>query len=188
MKFIGDSHGKELPQTTEIIYHVGDCNIGFGSIPKVIPFNYKFICGNHDNRFEAKKSYTNYLGHFGYIDELSMFFLSGGYSRDNKDRIEGYNWWPYEQLDYEEGYNALDLYEIVHPKIVLSHEAPFSVLPELFDFFPESTRTNILLDNMLWINKPKLWVFGHYHISVDRVINGTRFVCLNELEMKDLNL
>jgi hypothetical protein len=34
--------------------------------------------------------------------------------------------------------------------------------------------------------KPETWIFGHWHLSFDKVISGTRFICLNELDAIDL--
>jgi Icc-related predicted phosphoesterase len=44
------------------------------------------------------------------------------------------------------------------------------------------------LHMMFQEHQPKLWVFGHHHQSKDVQINGTRFVCLNELETMTLEL
>lgn len=40
---------------------------------------------------------------------------------------------------------------------------------------------------MLEIHRPKVWVFGHYHIDKDFELNGTRFICLNELSTIDVS-
>jgi hypothetical protein len=43
-------------------------------------------------------------------------------------------------------------------------------------------------NSMLQFHQPKVWVFGHWHRSFDNVINGTRFVCLDELETKEIDV
>jgi hypothetical protein len=37
-------------------------------------------------------------------------------------------------------------------------------------------------------HQPELWIFGHRHVPFDQVANGTRFVCLAELEARDFDL
>jgi hypothetical protein len=49
------------------------------------------------------------------------------------------------------------------------------------------TRTGNALDAMFAIHKPDLHIFGHWHYDVDEVIDNTRFVCLNELSIADVN-
>lgn len=39
----------------------------------------------------------------------------------------------------------------------------------------------MMLQKMLEIHAPKVWVFGHYHKDWQSNIEGTKFVCLNEL-------
>ena len=52
----------------------------------------------------------------------------------------------------------------------------------------DSSRTRQALDAMFDIHKPDLWLFGHWHDSQDRNVMGTRFICLNELEYKDIEI
>jgi hypothetical protein len=41
---------------------------------------------------------------------------------------------------------------------------------------------------MFSIHKPDLWIFGHWHCDADEVIDGTRFICLNELSYVDVDM
>jgi hypothetical protein len=43
--------------------------------------------------------------------------------------------------------------------------------------------TGWALQELFNIHQPKYWYFGHYHNSWSMIINGTRFKCLNELEV-----
>lgn len=36
-------------------------------------------------------------------------------------------------------------------------------------------------------HKPKLWIFGHYHHNIDRVINGCRFICIDSCDHVDID-
>ena len=50
------------------------------------------------------------------------------------------------------------------------------------------SRTRQAFDAMMSIHRPKLWIFGHWHRSRNEMIDGTRFICLAELEHKDIDL
>lgn len=45
-----------------------------------------------------------------------------------------------------------------------------------------TSKTNELLQCMLDVHRPSVWVFGHFHTSWNKSIGGTEFRCLNELE------
>ena len=118
-----------------------------------------------------------------------MFFVRGAWSIDQAFRTPGFDWFVEEQLSYEELGDAVLAYAELKPEIMLSHEAPYSLLPYLnlnVEFAQRyghttnmiPTRTNLALDNMFKTHKPKLWVLGHYHRYFDQVIDGTRFVIL----------
>ena len=78
---------------------------------------------------------------------------------------------------------------------MVTHDCPLSVSEELFIKRGKSfsggqyrTRTGTAFEEMFSIHKPKLWIFGHWHNNVDEVIDGTRFICLNELSYADIDL
>jgi predicted phosphodiesterase len=52
--------------------------------------------------------------------------------------------------------------------------------------FPSITRQ--AFDTMFEIHKPELHIYGHWHKTMDRVIEGTRFICLGELNFIDLDI
>lgn len=41
---------------------------------------------------------------------------------------------------------------------------------------------------MFTAHKPKLWLFGHWHMPFDEVVSGTRFICLAELATIDVDI
>jgi hypothetical protein len=41
---------------------------------------------------------------------------------------------------------------------------------------------------MLAIHKPRLWIFGHWHVRFDHIHEGTQFVCLPELATMDVDV
>lgn len=213
--FIGDVHGMisnfkqilDIIPDEDIIVQVGDLGAGFVDIPK-FKSNVYWIRGNHDDP-EISREHSNYLGDWGckIFDNTTIFYLGGAWSIDKEWRIAQMKlgskpiWWADEELsDYQLGC-ALEMYRTIKPDIMITHEAPFSIVPLLINsgiviskdsplvdpnYFGAkldaiSTRTNIILQHMLSYHKPKLWIFGHFHVSKDIVIEGTRFICCAEL-------
>lgn len=212
--FIGDVHGKFTSYKKIIKAHpntiqVGDMGVGF---PKLTqrwddgveairlsspPFDQmkesgaRFIRGNHDYPAMCKK-------HKFYIPDMTiednMMFVGGGLSIDKKFRTPEIDWWPDEELSYNELNLMLDIYETSKPEIMVTHDCPDEIVPtiamlcnyEIKVKFPSITRQ--AFDAALSIHKPKLWVFGHWHGSCDIKYKGCRFVCLAELEVRELNL
>jgi Icc-related predicted phosphoesterase len=75
---------------------------------------------------------------------------------------------------------------------MVTHECPESVAHQLFGVegklkFDFPSRTRQAFQSMFEMHQPEVWVFGHWHESRDVVISGTRFVCLAELEYKDID-
>jgi predicted phosphodiesterase len=209
MILVGDVHGmldtfrrrmKEMKKKfpDETVIQVGDLGLGFPkSESPVLPKHCKFIRGNHDNPAVCR-IHPNYLGDFGAteIDGHSIFYVSGAWSIDRKDRTEGVSWWPDEELTIAELNTALDQYIATKPEIMITHDGPQQATTYILNRFmlsnniaysertPTTTRTGQALYAMFEAYQPKLWVFGHWHYSWIKRINGTVFMCLNELEMQ----
>jgi hypothetical protein len=49
-------------------------------------------------------------------------------------------------------------------------------------------RTGLALQNMWNRHHPKLWIFGHWHETISCDIQGTTFVCLDELDSVDYEI
>ena len=208
MRFIGDVHGKwkqykRIIKDVDDSIQVGDLGVGFYSKrgPKVgqiadnpphyamVRGNHRFIRGNHDNPFECSK-HSQWIED-GYHDEVNdIFFVGGALSIDKAFRIEDWDWWSDEELSTEVLYNLLDKYLLIKPKIMVTHDCPDSVSDILFlrQRFKEKSRTGQALTAMFNACQPKLWIHGHWHIPSDTNINGTRFICLGELEYIDIDL
>jgi hypothetical protein len=185
MIILGDIHGeherafklaRKNPKDT--IIQLGDFGLGFKEFPP-FPDNLSFIRGNHDSP-EACHKHPKYLGDYGfkYVDGQEVFFLSGADSIDKNQRIEGVSWWRNEQLSYRELQDAIDLYECVKPKHVISHDGPQSIVEKMFGVYG-STQTRTALQLMLEAHKPELWYFGHWHRT--KTLRGsTNFMALPE--------
>lgn len=229
----GDVHGKtqEFEKLVErqtkpedVVIQVGDMGAGFGPIPNY-PGNVYWIRGNHDDP-EASRAHKNYLGDYGYRPEWKLFYLAGAWSIDWKWRQKWNEnkksewlkyksqsskppkkvWWEDEELSQEELEKATELYKQTKPEIVVTHEAPASIVPQVLAkpnfridpkstlFLPEynylrpekleciKTRTSQALQVMLDSWRPRFWCFGHYHISKVVDTGTTLFKCCAELE------
>jgi len=187
---IGDIHGKtdeylKIINRCQSSIQLGDYGFSYDSFKEIDPKFHVFFAGNHDN-FDIVDSCPNYLGRFGYtsFNGISFFFVGGAYSIDQWARTEGKSWWKKEELSYKESSKCLDEYVKCQPDIVLSHDCPGIVSAAMFNK-TDRTRTRQLLGEMFARWKPRYWLFGHWHESKRVEINGTKFICLAELETFD---
>lgn len=197
MIFMGDTHGnfdqiEEVCQKypVEPVVHVGDVGLGFGEEwlpdPDTFPANFHFIRGNHDNP-EKCRTYTSYLGDFGYNDSLELFYISGADSIDKEYRTEGRSWWKDEMLSTTQMMEAADLYLQIKPDVVMSHTCPLFVA-NMIVTVRRATYMEKRMEAMWNIHQPKYWVFGHWHpeMGFNAEIRGTRFIGLACNEVRPL--
>lgn len=202
IRFIGDIHGKQLSYLNlidgiERSVQVGDFGVGFGTAgdPSFIDFqlnqmpgDHKFIRGNHDHPQKCKLS-SHWIKD-GYIDHSGIMYIGGAWSIDHGARTPGLDWWEDEELSIVELDKMIGWYTTVRPKVVVSHTAPLNIPagPMGFRIWNGGSRTETALQAMLDRHRPEYWIFGHWHKSFDRTLDGTRFICLNELEYIDLEI
>ncbi len=199
--FIGDVHGKYEQYKRIIKEHkdtiqVGDMGVGFRRWPHgewqknpphalMVEQNARFIRGNHDNPLVCSQ-------HSQWIQDgkvaNDMMFIGGAFSIDWRYRVEDYSWWPDEELSTFDFSLLHDVYMAAKPACMVTHDCPITVVNALLSHhLYDNSRTQQALEAMWARHKPKVWVFGHHHMSFDEVIDGTRFVCLDELEVKEIN-
>jgi hypothetical protein len=196
MHFIGDVHGKwyqyrERMRNKINSVQLGDFGVGFYDTyieeermmnRFMRDRNHVFIRGNHDNPAICRKM-SQYVDIGTFCEDESIFFLGGGLSIDKTRRIEGRSWWPDEEMEHFDFELLLKKYEESKPRIVVSHECPEEVAKELFDtvklLFVSLTREQYQV--MLERHQPEYWIFAHWHLDRNVSINGTRFVCLGEM-------
>lgn len=211
-RLIGDVHMKygrykKLIKGAERSFQVGDLGVGFryhgqaaarfGTAEQNPPYdtmvrnNARFIRGNHDNPGVCKH-HTQWIpdGKIEYIGMSKTMFVGGATSVDVYRRLEGFSWWPEEELSINELYGIVDSYSEAKPDVMITHECPEQVAALLNNSFkmdrPSATRQ--AFEVMFETHKPALWVFGHWHKSFRMNIYGTEFVCLAELEHMDVDL
>jgi predicted phosphodiesterase len=200
MTFIGDIHGKwdryiDIIDTLDNSIQVGDFGVGFqNEIPlnsfeeKMKKGNHRFIRGNHDNPAECYR-HPQWIPDGSYDSENGIFYMGGALSIDRGRRIRDVNWWENEELSTYELGQCIDEYVATKPRIVVTHDCPETVALESFSwYYGEQTRTKQALQHMFEFHQPEIWIFGHWHSSLDYVKNGTRFICLNELETLELEI
>ncbi len=195
---IGDVHGftdtyqkfiHRLPPGQRTI-QIGDMGLGFKGVGlSEMPIDHTWFRGNHDKP-ETCRAHKNYRGDFGYDAQTRIFHLAGAWSIDRDYRIENQTWWRDEELSYIQLEFAVQLYEQVRPKFVLSHEAPENAAKALLldlqgPYFAAKSacslsRTSQALQRMLDIHQPEKWIFGHYHVDKSfKMPNcSTEFTCV----------
>lgn len=209
LRIISDVHGNrreylEIISQCEHSLQLGDLGFYYDFLNHVSAKQHKFFVGNHDNH-DDKYKYRHCLWKYGDFVHggIEFFFLEGGFSIDYKIRLENerlgiwpQTWWREEELPQNELNCAIAEYSKVKPDVLISHEAPRSLVhlfsnPKMLanHGFPAdfTTRTSEALDRMLEAHRPKLHIFGHFHYNFDKVIDGTRFICQEELGYLDLN-
>lgn len=180
---IGDVHGHHKTYINLLYkYQTNSIQLGdFGVFDKKLPPNALFIRGNHDNPNLCRKS-PNYLGDWGYLADEKIFYVSGAWSFDWMQRIPGVSWWPEEELSYNEFNRVIADYTRIKPEIVVSHDCPTICKPLVVNGDISKTKTDQALQACFDIHRPKMWVFAHHHKSLNQEIDGTKFICLDELE------
>lgn len=193
-RIIGDVHGHyeeyhHLLKKANHTLQVGDFGFNYKTLLGIDARQHRVIGGNHDN-YDEIKHWPHFLGDYGVhtIEGFGdVFFIRGGLSIDRHLRTEGVSWWPDEELSMAKCYAAMVEYTRIKPDFVVSHECPITIVPHVTEsshIIP--SRTNQLLERLFAIHKPSQWVFGHYHKKYEKVIDGTQFTCLDELQCLDL--
>lgn len=196
IRIIGDAHGL-VNQYAEIIKDgqksicVGD--FGFKTQwdwhkHNVDPSRHWINPGNHDYFPMFHEDFC--LGNYSYLSWLGeMFTIRGAKSIDKHLRTEGIDWFANEELTYAEGLECLDLYSECKPRIVISHDAPQSVIEAMFKYaWMDKSNTTQLLQALFEVHQPEMWFFGHHHRSRQIELDGTKFRCLEELEFIDIEI
>jgi predicted phosphodiesterase len=193
IKIIGDAHG-ELRKYKKAIKdcHMSICVGDFGfkkewtwHIKNIGP-NHWINPGNHDYMPMAVKDEYPSTGNSKYFEEYSIFTVRGADSIDKHHRVEGKTFFSNEEMSYAESLQVVDNYLKIKPKIVVSHDCPQRIMSMLFGYTDKST-TRQALQAMLDDHKPDFWIFGHHHHSLNEIIDGVRFICLDELEQYIFN-
>lgn len=207
--FVGDIHGewdkffitldRHSLNNCDIIC-VGDIDINFAHRPELIyklndsfkELNIVFlgIRGNHDfpDIFDGSVDLPN----FKLIPDYSVkefngqkfLFIGGSISIDRQLRTEGEDYWRGEVIrESELPKEKID--------VIVTHDCPNFVglsCATLWDEIGNPVKTDAfngrrILDKVWEQTKPDKWFYGHYHLSMNHVVDNTHFKCLNILEL-----
>ena len=197
VRIIGDVHGQhgryvELIKKPKYSVQLGDMNFNYSQFVHIDPTKHVFIPGNHDN-YEALPCHA-LPGDFGTysVAELNFdfFYIRGAYSVDKKWRTQGLTWWPQEEISWASCNKLINTVKELQPRVILSHDCP-SVCHEYGvvtnDLKLGCSKTTAVMDAVWDECAPSLWLFGHHHNDWERTLDGTRFICLNELSFVDIH-
>lgn len=213
-RLIGDIHGRFYDYRAYCVadfagptIQVGDFGIGFGQgdywHESVNDFHrdgrHRFIRGNHDNPTMCREEMVGYIA--DGIVEGDVMFVGGAWSIDNpaappgwRRRTPGLDWWPEEQCSEQELERIIEIYSVVKPRVMITHDCPGTISREMFFDSgllsgPEyPNRTSAALQLMFEIHQPEFWAFGHWHFTKQYSKNGTVFQCIGELDFIDVEL
>lgn len=200
LRIIGDVHGHidryiPIAQAATYSLQVGDMGFDYSGLKVLDPKTHRVLAGNHDNYEQDQEgNFYNQTPHFlGDAGSLTIpnfpkiFFVRGGKSIDQSARFPGVNWWRQEELSYSQGVDILEIVKKVKPDFVVTHECPSSLLSDVSKnkMYIRPSSTAELLQQMLEIHRPKIWIFGHHHISFYKQVEGTKFYCIPELGYLD---
>jgi predicted phosphodiesterase len=210
LRIVGDVHGLtrryvNLIKSDKNVTHslqIGDMAFDYSDLKYLDSECHKFVGGNHDN-YDIYADQPHALGDYGNysLGGLDFFFIRGAFSIDWKDRLNremlgmSRSFWRDEQLDYEQMENCLNKYKADKPKIVVTHSCPRSISKLIgnpsvltsygYDAEVFTTGTQELLQSCLEVHRPDVWIFGHFHRTLDFMLENTRFICLGELRYID---
>jgi len=169
----------------EYIVQIGDLGFDYSTLDNVDSNKFKIVGGNHEN-YDKIIHIPHYLGDYGYetLNGISFYFYRGAYSIDRQYRTIGIDYWSNEENNIETFMQARELYRGVKPDIVLTHDAPESIVYQMLSPNQRMYQniTNWALQELFSIHQPKLWIFGHHHQSKTIMYGDTKFICLAELE------
>lgn len=196
VRLIGDLHG-DMYAYSQIIsdcdrsIQVGDFGMGFiRSVPDVDPNKHEFIRGNHDSPDLCKMSAA-------WIPDGTIrndvMFVGGAWSIDWAYRTPGLSWWDDEECSPAQLEHFIEKYIEVKPRVMITHECPDCIADVMcqdvqWKKFPFPSRTRDAFQIMWEHHQPDLWFFGHWHLSWQKKVGNTHFVCLNINEYVDIEL
>jgi predicted phosphodiesterase len=208
-RVIGDVHGKydqykKIIKGTTRSIQVGDMGVGFRSYnferelvrsanpphDLMIKHGARYIRGNHDNPNVCRMD-KKWIPD-GTVED-DVMFIGGATSIDKAYRTEGLSWWADEECAYNDLQSFIDTAAVHKPRVLITHECPEFIADGILAAvnrtkLEDPSRTRQALQIMRDYHKPETHIFGHWHVDIDQVIDGTRFICLNELSYIDLEL
>ncbi len=163
--------------------------------------------GNHDDPgyFDGSRGEGRILYHPDYtlleLEDLHILLVGGAVSIDRSVRVQEETWWSDERARYDEDALEMALEGIERLDVVATHSAPGFAFPSdklagelarwlvrdpsLADDIREEREIFDRIHAKLLSRglRPAYWFYGHFHQTHRQMIDGTQFICLNELRM-----
>ena len=114
-------------------------------------------------------------------DGRNILFMGGADSIDKNSRTPGLDWFPQENISYQDMNNLPDC----KIDIVISHTCPTCILPIMNPYDPRKRPdgNNVALQIIMEKYRPSLWYFGHWHKYKEGFLNqfNMRWIALNHI-------
>jgi len=187
LQVLGDIHGIErLPRNIKRpTFQLGDLALDYEGLDLYDPNVFKFGQGNHDDHaILTKNPPPHFVGRFGNVvhGDVSFYWIGGAYSIDHHHRTMFHDIWPNEELDHKECNKVVQEVAKQRPQMIISHDTPDTIRQRLHPDWV-SSNTSKLLDEVLRIAPPRLWVAGHFHESYREKVGNTLIIGLDVNEI-----
>ena len=143
--------------------------------PAIQP-NSSTICKVEENLFYIPRGFVS----------GSVLFVGGANSIDKNCRKEGYDWFKEEEITIEQYSRIMGIEKRI--EVVVSHSAPITLLNQIPEIRPYIMNCSLLLNDIFMKHNPALWVFGHFHHSIQRSFRDCFFVGLNIAESVEIDV
>jgi Icc-related predicted phosphoesterase len=162
-------------------------DFNYAHLRELDPLNHCFVPGNHDNYHALPAHALEGTHGICKLGDFEFMYVRGALSVDKHHRLIDVSWWEEEEMMYEDGLKTIAFALKNKPKVILSHDCPFSVYDRVVtnEYKLVGSRTATILQSIFELHQPDLWVFGHHHKDIKFEVDGTTFICLNELSYLD---
>lgn len=207
LRITGDVHGLMRRYVKQVKHcnhslQLGDMGFDYKWLKPLARKNHKFFGGNHDN-YDVYNACPHSIGDYGVevLGGLKFYFIRGAFSVDIEDRQKAEKrghpkcWWEQEQLHSSKLADAIQDYESRKPETMITHTCPQEIASLIgkpgtlrnFGFDPDTftTPTQSALQLCFDAHRPKVWIFGHFHMDTAFEYKGTLFICLKQLQSLD---
>lgn len=193
VSFIGDLHCDSALHRQYMAAHprtlqLGDLGFNYEYLYSFDYKSHKFVGGNHDN-YDVISKIPHYTGDFSLLWN-KIVTIRGGFSIDKQWRIEGKDWWRQEELEYAQMLACTEFVGRLKPVIIASHDCPSCIGKALHPKCEpmEPSRTATFLNSIWEMHQPKIWIFGHHHVSRVLRCGETIFHALGAEEVHRIDL
>lgn len=209
-----EEHGEE---NIDLLIQVGD--FGFWprlevmqAWPRTFGHRAVFVDGNHEDHETLRrlqepdwgmeeppsKEWLQTMEAWEYMPrgtiENGILYIGGAHSIDYRFRMRGVDWFPEENISYEDQervFDAIDAYggpQKIHT--VISHDCPasFNVLEACSITGRELVGGNRkFLEAVRSYVRPDYWFFGHYHHRMEGRVDNTWWRCIDMIQNSGYN-